>query len=279
MKSSPTNSAPASFAPVSPPTLPTAEPTRIFSSDTENAAAVQESQSTTADGSRPTLPPSEGAANASATVDSEHAEKESAPSSVSGQSPTTPLTSTPTKDVVPTSGAPEYWQDFTRELRSMPTADVGGAPAATLPAHGATSATFGLVRTLAALVVVLALLVLTLYGLKRWMGAASPTSYGTQGQILSRLYLTPKIALYFVRVGPKVLVLSLGPTGATFLCEMSYTDFVSGSEVAQREKFAPVLEAYLQSPASDANESLSVLRQEVERLQRQIREESGGADA
>ena len=146
--------------------------------------------------------------------------------------------------------------------QSAPTPD---SPKAKTPPVDSIGKAF--LRMILSLAIVLALLFLVAYGLKR-MGKTTSTIAGTHlGQIMGKLYLSPKVCLHYVRTGGKVLVIGVTPNTISPLTEFEAETFdtyaaipVNNAEkpatVAEKgERFVTQLMTHLQQHRSKAGES------------------------
>lgn len=120
---------------------------------------------------------------------------------------------------------PEYWtrgqEGLYRELdqQSGEGSETEREPAAT-PSTGESVAKFS-IWTL-----VLVGVILVLYYLAKRFGGKTPLLAGAGlGRILGRIHLSPKAALYFVRVKDTVLVIGVTPTAMTRIAEFDAEEF------------------------------------------------------
>lgn len=175
-----------------------------------------------------------------------------------------------------------------QELRGeLPAADPQAADAP------AVTPTPSILNAIVALCVVLGLIVLCLYAVRRF-GARTPLLAGAAlGQILGRVHLTPKASLHFVRTGGKVLVVgvtqesvhlvetfdadafeSVGPPPAL----PAHQEEGGGEEHPKAASFLAQLREQSNrmrqpaelSPGEDGD--IATLRGDIERLQRMLRD-------
>lgn len=78
-----------------------------------------------------------------------------------------------------------------------------------------------------ALIVVLILLCLVIFALKFFMGRSKGVSVGTGINVINRTFLTPKISLYLVKVGDRIIMLSVGPDTAEKIAEITDPEEIS----------------------------------------------------
>ena len=189
------------------------------------------------------------------------------------------------------SKTPEWWDRNKGALNQALDQTTGGGGAATQP--DAQTQSRGTARSLAqgtiAFCVVIALILILYYAASRY-GKRTPLLAGAGlGQVLGRVFLSPKAALYFVRVKNRVLVVGVtqneisrvaefdatlfelpmaaqaapaaAPAATTFLKELAAR--------AQAPKKEPVLEAIAEPPVDD---EIAALRNDLERLQQYLQE-------
>lgn len=155
----------------------------------------------------------------------------------------------------------------------------------------APSSTKLLLRGIAALCVVLALILLAYYGLRRW-GKNVPILAGSHfGALLGRIYLDRGNALHFVRVADRVLVVGVNSNSITLVADFDADAFDDGPEEGpvrepaatdfNPDSFLAQLHAQSQEferagvglPLAEEDE-IAALRGDIQRLQRYLREES-----
>jgi flagellar biogenesis protein FliO len=95
---------------------------------------------------------------------------------------------------------------------------------------GAGSLVTQIVRTIFALALVLGLLYATLWVIKRFSGGAmGPTSAGSV-QVVGRIYLSPKIVVYFLRLADELLVIGTNAGNISLLTSITDEDAISRIE-------------------------------------------------
>ena len=96
-------------------------------------------------------------------------------------------------------------------------------------------------ETIVALVAIVALAVLVLYGARR-LGVGRP-----QGpiELLGRLPLEPRRAIYLVRVADRVLIIGASEAGLTRLGQLPHSAALSADPVRSLPRFSEVLRAAL----------------------------------
>ncbi|MFP4502507.1 MAG: flagellar biosynthetic protein FliO [Candidatus Hydrogenedentota bacterium] len=146
-------------------------------------------------------------------------------------------------------------------------------------------------NALLGLAIVCALIVLGAWALKRFGKGSRLLAGSRYGEVLGRLYLTPKITLHYVRTGGRILVLGVTPQAATLITELDPTDFETplaapnpapDTENAGHQKPAGVAPEFaarlreqvtqLDQPAQDMDDDITALRGDIERLRSHLRE-------
>lgn len=145
----------------------------------------------------------------------------------------------------------------------------------------------------AALIVVVALIFLLTYFLKRFGRRAALFPSPELVQVLGRVYLTSRISLHFVRTGGKVLVLAVAQNQASLLTEFDAAVFEAAQEQAAAPKAAAQTgtaqeDFFLQfrsdlqkmagahPPETPVDEEIAALRKDIERLQTYLQEDARG---
>ena len=95
-------------------------------------------------------------------------------------------------------------------------------------------------RTFVALLVVLALICLSVFVLKRLIGGAPVFLDQRLGRVIGRIHLSPKAILYLVKVGDKVLVIGTTPTAISLVAEVTDPEIVSQMEGTRTVESAAV---------------------------------------
>ena len=163
-----------------------------------------------------------------------------------------------------------------------------GAGTADAPAElGARS----LFEAAAALFIVLGLIVLCLFAVRRF-GSRTPLLAGANlGQVLGRVHLSPKASLHFVRTGGKVLVVGVTQESVQLVETFDAEAFDAAAPVAAAEEVteggestskAPAFLAQLREQSSRMRQpaesetpgdgDIANLRGDIERLQRMLRD-------
>lgn len=152
---------------------------------------------------------------------------------------------------------------------------------ATPPTRG----TLYYLRVLSMLCLVIGLILAIGYAVRR-LGGSTPLLAGADlGRIMGRLYLSRNVTLFFVETGGKVLVLGVTGTSVATVAEFDASAFDTleeedtGEGAFDPESFLAQLQASSSalrqeaSPAA-ADDDIASLRQDIERLQGYLREES-----
>jgi len=85
-----------------------------------------------------------------------------------------------------------------------------------------------------ALLVVLALICVSVFVLKRVMGGGPVFLDQKLGRVIGRIHLSPKAVLYLVKIGGKVLVVGTTPTAISLVAEVTDPEIVSQMEGTRR---------------------------------------------
>lgn len=154
------------------------------------------------------------------------------------------------------------------------------APASSPPpaAEGRGTAYYAL-RAFGTLAFLLGIIVVLGYLAKR-LGARTPALAGLRlGQVLGRVYLTPKASLHFVKTGGRVLVVGVTPSGLHLLTEFEAAAFeaqLQQGAVLPADDGGPDFSEYLRAarrPAAvEQDDDLANLRGEIQRLGEFLRE-------
>lgn len=148
------------------------------------------------------------------------------------------------------------------------------------------------VKAISSLCVVVALILVATYLLKR-MGGKTPLLAGaSMGQILGRVHLNSRNALYFVRTAGKILVVGVSPSGMAPIAEFDAEalegpeEVVPSARTAAPERSASTFKQQLAAglrdslaPEPDAavdDEEIAALRRDVRRLQQLLQDSSSG---
>jgi flagellar biogenesis protein FliO len=150
------------------------------------------------------------------------------------------------------------------------------------------------IKAFAWLCVVIALFLLFAYGLRKF-GARNPLLAGSNlGSVVGRLYLAPRTCLHFVRMGGRVLVVGVTNNAIAPIAEFDAgeleLDSESGEEAETDEPGQPragflehlwARRSRIQEPEEkpDAqDDDLTALREDIRRLQDQLKSVSGALD-
>lgn len=141
-------------------------------------------------------------------------------------------------------------------------------------------------RALGGLCIVLALILIVYYLLRRF-GRYSPALAGQHlGKVMGRVSLTPRASLYFVRAGGRVLIVGVTPASVNLVSEMDESAFESpAAQVPASDaggsvtRFADHLQASVGAmksgeTAASPEDDIASLRGDIERLQNYLRESS-----
>lgn len=204
------------------------------------------------------------------------------PSSLPNIPPTPPQEDAP---------VPEWWKNAQESLneaideRAGPSASPTGESEET---SSGSSGSRGFARNamqgIIALCVVLALILLCTYFIKRF-GAKTPLLAGASlGTVLGKIYLTPKIALHFVRVKNVVLVVGVTPNGVSTIAQLNgalfedQTQTVEGAQKSRQLDFLSQLTSASDPQSTRAPEGeddeIASLKGDLARLQKYLQETS-----
>jgi flagellar biogenesis protein FliO len=142
------------------------------------------------------------------------------------------------------------------------------------------------IRAFSALLVVLALILLLTYWVRR-RGRQLPLFPGASlANVMGRIYLEPRVCLHFVRTGGKVLVIGVTPNSISLLSSFDAESFASAQtkhpEAASLDAsgFMAHLETSIQEMKKppveirSEDEEVAALRKDIERLQKYLEEGS-----
>lgn len=147
-----------------------------------------------------------------------------------------------------------------------------------------TSFTAQLMWTFTVLLFLLGAIIL-LGQLAKRFGARTPALAGLRlGNVLGRIYLTPKASLHYVKTGDRVLVVGVTPAGIHLITEFAADAFEAQlAEPAQapgansddsRLNFLEYINAAQKPDRASADDDLANLRGEIQRLSEFLRESS-----
>ncbi|MBN4046818.1 FliO/MopB family protein [bacterium AH-315-P07] len=188
-------------------------------------------------------------------------------------------------------GDSRYGWDVIRQINPDGTAlvDLSDSSSPSLLAEGEQTFQQALFRMLAGLSVVLALILMTYYLVRRY-GKGIPALSGAQlGQVIGQLHLSRDAKLHYVRTGGRVLIVGVTPSGVNLVAEFGASTFdQSYSELDVEEPLSPdgFIEAlknqstsYAEPPPESAtsdggDDDVAMLRSDIHRLQDYLREES-----
>jgi flagellar biogenesis protein FliO len=132
---------------------------------------------------------------------------------------------------------PGFAQEVGRETQaaeptSQPPEDLGaGYLPYDEPEALGTGGFFGaIVRTIFSLAFVLALLYATLWAIRRFTGGAAGPSTGGATRVVGRIYLSPKVVVYFLRLPEKLLVIGTNAGGISLLTAIDDEDAINQIE-------------------------------------------------
>ncbi|MCH7959462.1 MAG: flagellar biosynthetic protein FliO [Candidatus Hydrogenedentes bacterium] len=196
---------------------------------------------------------------------------------------------TPASETPPDEATPDpFIEALNREL-DEPTTD-STPEVADQPEAEPTSGFIYYIRVFSAFCVVIALILLTGY-LVRKLGKRIPLLAGAElGTILGRVYLARGTALHFVKTGGRVLVLGITNNSISLLKEFDADEFEAlhapssnesenaneGDFLAQFEESSRILRGSGQIALNDAeDDDISSLRGDIRRLREFIKRDSG----
>lgn len=189
----------------------------------------------------------------------------------------------------PVEDLPEWWQQPHLEIERASNQDEPApaeeAAAAALPSDR--NLLYSALKTVSALCIVLALIFLAVYLVRRF-GSRTPLLAGPSlGMVLGRIYLTPKASLHFVKTGGRVLVVGVTQERVGPVAEFDAEAFEAVIESARikhgSEQGAPDASFFSQlraqsermnRPAADTIEDSEIanLRGDIERLQKMFQD-------
>ncbi|GMV93227.1 MAG: hypothetical protein AMXMBFR82_30050 [Candidatus Hydrogenedentota bacterium] len=185
---------------------------------------------------------------------------------------------------------PGWWKEAQDSLnqamdeRSGEGGDTSGEPGGDAPSSDG-SRSFGrnVAQGFIALCLVVALILICTYFLKRFGGRTPLLAGANLGTVLGKVYLTPKIALHFVQVKNVVLVVGVSPNGVSAVTQLSAALFEDLAQPTARANdrqldFLSELSAATgqQSPADSEAEDdeIASLKGDLARLQKYLQETS-----
>ena len=140
------------------------------------------------------------------------------------------------------------------------------------------------IRAFSALLIVLALILLLTYWVRR-RGRQFPLFSGASlASVMGRVYLEPRVCLHFIQTGGKVLVIGVTPNSISLLSAFDAESFASAlakvpeAASAEASGFMAQLEASIReskkAPAQfrTEDEEVTALRKDIERLQKYLDE-------
>jgi len=127
----------------------------------------------------------------------------------------------------------------TRGESQTPFLPLGGGLEDLAPAPGGFNALESVRRMLVALLIVVALICIVVFVLKRLIGGAPVLLDQKLGRVVGRIYLSPKAVLYLVKVGSKVLLIGTTPTTINLIAEMTGEDLVAELDRTRSESVSP----------------------------------------
>lgn len=186
---------------------------------------------------------------------------------------------------------PEWWQKAQQSLDQAidaRTSDTGENAESTNAANTAPENQRTLGRTVAqgviSLCVVLALILFCTWAVKRF-GARTPLLAGTSlGTVLGKVYLTPKVALHFVKVRNVVLVIAVTPTGVSSIAQLNaalFDDIVNPSPSGPQNDRQLDFLSHLTGATKDSapvrsseseDDEIAALKGDIARLQQYLQE-------
>jgi flagellar biogenesis protein FliO len=186
-------------------------------------------------------------------------------------------------------GAPDpIIQSINAELDRSANAPDRGEGAFEDSGRAVSSSTTALLRTIAALSIVVALLLAGGYALKRW-GKGVPILAGPNlAKVLGRIYLDRGTALHFVRVADRVLVVGVNGSTISTVAEFNAAAFEGDradspeapagafnpdSFLAELQEHSRELKQAAGLPRAEEDE-IAALRGDIQRLQRYLRDEN-----
>lgn len=159
---------------------------------------------------------------------------------------------------------------------------------------GAPAREVSYLKATGALLLVLGLIILSGYVIKRFAPHTGLMRGTSLGEVLGRIYLNPRATLHFVRSGGRVLVIGVTPAQISLVAEFDASAFEETVSSKQEEleqpdetrksRFAQLL-SRLRSQSEEpkpeespiiTDESLHALREEIVRLQQYVKEMSRG---
>lgn len=164
----------------------------------------------------------------------------------------------------------------------IPNTPAGSSEAAASNSVSSPTFKYSAARSAMALFAICAVVILLGWLLRRY-GKRTPLLAGMNlGSVLGKVYLTPRVSLYYVRTGGKVLVLGVTPTGVSLISAFEPEVFETAVEPLPMPVGTPHSETFLAQlhtqteklnihPASEDDE-LATLRGDIQRLQQYLQE-------
>lgn len=185
---------------------------------------------------------------------------------------------------------PEQWklmESVGRELDGNPEGENAADRNSEMFGEGARTLSDAIIRMVGGLSVVLALILFTYYGFRRF-GKGIPMLAGRQlGQVIGQLHLTRDATLFYVRTGGRVLLISLSSGEVRTIAEFDESAFDGDLGAAVPHKgfepgrFSDELkdQAAAYSGGGDVNDDdMAMLRSDIHRLQEYLQEEARDTD-
>jgi flagellar protein FliO/FliZ len=157
--------------------------------------------------------------------------------------------------------------------------EAGDEPAS--PAEDSGGTLFDVLRAVASLCMVIAVIVLLVWVLRR-IGRRNPLLAGQHfGKILGRIHLAPHASLHFVKVGERVLAIGLTPQNISLLAEFHPDELELEAPEPQPEDPRAKASSFLEELRASAGDwksepaqqdELTELRGDLQRLQAYLRE-------
>lgn len=190
--------------------------------------------------------------------------------------PASPTVATP----IPVVERPAYLTRLDREYEVGEDATTGGGAETGEPGLSGM-----LLRAAMWLCMICAAILVVAYLLRK-VGRRTPLLAGQQyGEVLGRLYLTPRVCLHYVRSGDRVLLIGVAQNTAQLITEFDAETFLAGSgsgeaSGAPSRRFLERLRANLAhetGETSDADDEIAALRGDIQRLRQHLQERARDA--
>jgi flagellar biogenesis protein FliO len=133
------------------------------------------------------------------------------------------------------------------------------------------STSYNVLKAFGWLLVVIALILLIYYVLQRRSGSGKLLTGNRLGTVLGRLYLSPRVCLYFVRTGGKVLVIGQSQNGLSLIAGFGEADFASVGE----ESYGGERQEEGETATTAGRSFFSELRANLTQMNRPLEVESG----